>query len=130
MQWVLHNNPVRDGSDIYLCYMEMGKARVLRHNKPCFGGKYMLISYIPNVEQKPHLDSYYRIHEIAKYLGMSEDELRNIMVEQFNTTIKTVHNYYPPERPTAEELHFNTVEDITAAAEWLLSISLIKIMEG
>ena len=127
MKWVQHKNPVRDGSDVYLCYMEMGDSRVLRHTKPCFNGRYMLISYIPDITLPVYMD-YRKIHRIANYIGLPENELRNIMVEKFHATLITVDNIVHSERLFAEKMHFDTVEDITAAAEWLLSLSLINNM--
>lgn len=130
MEWIQGKNPVRDGLDIYLCYMDMGKSRVLRHNKPCFGGRYMLLSYIPDITLPVgggYMD-YHKIHRIAEYIKIPEIELQNIMVEKFHAVLITVDNIVHSERLLAEEIHFDTVEDITAASEWLLSLSLINNM--
>lgn len=114
---------------IYVIW-NMGKSRVLRHNKPCFGGRYMLLSYIPDITLPVGggYRDYCKIHRIANYIGLPENELRNIMVEKFHATLITVDNIVHSERLFAEKMHFDTVEDITAAAEWLLSLSLINNM--
>ena len=90
----------------------------------------MLLSYIPDITLPVgggYMD-YHKIHKIANYIGLPENELQNIMVEKFHATLITVDNIVHSERLFAEEIHFDTVEDITAAAEWLLSLSLINSM--